>query len=101
MAGSWYGVNTGGGANYLCMPTDGPEYNKYNEAAKYTTKLSGAEYESHNYGIFPDDAHDKNIPCARCYTKESATMMLPAKRTCPYGWTKQYEGKKLYDIGYL
>jgi len=56
--------------------------------------MAGAEYQSYQYGIFPDNIYDQNVPCARCYTENRpATMMIPAKRTCPGGWTKEYEGE--------
>ena len=60
--------------------------------------ISGAEYQSLSYGIFPNAAHDKNVPCARCYTQRSATVMIPSRRSCPSGWTKEYEGK--YNKGF-
>jgi len=48
--------------------------------------INGVEYQSFGYG---------NVPCARCYTEtRSAVMMIPAKRSCPAGWTQEYEGLK-------
>ena len=43
-AGSWYG-NTGGGANYLCMPND-PDYSTYNPGVQGHSPLYGTEYET-------------------------------------------------------
>jgi len=82
--------STGGGTNYQCLPLD-PEYNLYSSSGRRSI-ISGAEYQSHDYGIFPNAAHDQNVPCARCYSSRSAMMMLPAKRTCPLSWNKEYEG---------
>jgi len=56
--------------------------------------MNGAECQSYNYGIFPNSANQQNVPCARCYTENRpALMMIPAKRSCPSGWIKEYEGK--------
>ena len=43
-AGSWFG-NTGGGANYLCMPND-PDYSTYNPGVQDHSPLYGTEYET-------------------------------------------------------
>ena len=91
-AGGYYG-NTGEGVNYQCLHTE-PEYSTYNTGGHYSV-ISGAEYQSLSYGIFPNAAHDKNVPCARCYTQRSATVMIPSRRSCPTGWTKEYEGMHL------
>ena len=64
--------------------------------------ISGAEYQSLSYGIFPNAAHDKNVPCARCYTQRSATVMIPSRRSCPTGWTKEYEGEHIHgEVQYI
>ena len=81
--------NIGGGSNYLCLPLN-PEYNKYSDAAG-GGELSGVEYETYS-GIFRDSANEQNVPCAQCLSKRSVVMMIPARRTCPKSWTKEYEG---------
>jgi len=75
------------------MPTD-PQYNSVDSSDNFSGSLIyGTEYQSYSYGIFPDSAYDQNVPCARCYTENRpALMMIPAKRSCPTGWTKEYEG---------
>ena len=37
-------------------------------------------------------SQDFDIPCAVCYSNHSAVYMVPAKYTCPLGWTRQYYG---------
>ncbi|KAF6016624.1 hypothetical protein EB796_025065 [Bugula neritina] len=85
---------TGGGAQYLCMPTD-PEWNKFdlkNDSYAFSW-LYAAEYLSYEgYGIFPDNVHGHNVACSVCLTTGTTKLMVPAKRTCPVGWDKQYEG---------
>ena len=94
--GAFYG-HTGGGVNYQCLPED-PEFNSYsgNIWNWVGSRINGAEYQSYSYGVFPNNAYNQNVPCARCYTNNrSAVMMIPAKRTCPSNWTKEYEGKRI------
>jgi len=80
--------------NYQCMPPD-PQYNKaFTGDGLGPSAMCGTEYQSERLGIFPDSAYQQNVPCARCYTENRpALMMIPAKRSCPSGWTKEYEGK--------
>ena len=89
-AGTYYST-TGGGSNYQCLPLD-PEYNRFDAAGPYYSLMSGVEYQNHAVGILPGNTHDQNVPCARCFSGRTAVMMIPAKRTCPQGWTKEYEG---------
>mgnify|MGYP001798693427 CR=1 FL=1 len=90
VAGSEH-ANRGGAANYQCLHTE-PEFNSFSSGGP-TSLISGAEYESQQLGIFPNAAFQQNVPCARCYTQRSATVMIPSRRSCPTGWTKEYEGK--------
>ena len=60
---------------------------------EHHSSIEGTEFATYKYGIFPDEAHTKNVPCARCMSKRSAVMMLPARRTCPDAWTREYEGQ--------
>lgn len=87
MAGTGH-TAVGGGVNQQCLPVN-PEYNLFSNGGSASI-ISGAEYETHQSGI-NEAAHNQNVPCARCYSTKSAVMMLPAKRTCPTGWSKEYE----------
>ena len=56
--------------------------------------MYGAEYEpstdsnSHVHG-----RHDHDVPCAVCQvSNRTAVYMVPAKYTCPTGWTREYYG---------
>ena len=87
--GSFY-RDSGGGSNPQCLPLD-PNYlrtvgGKQDDVAG----IYGAEYET-NY--FNRAAHNYDIPCAVCYiTQRSTVYMMPAKYTCPSGWTTEYYG---------
>ena len=92
--------NHGGGAYPQCLPMD-PNYlrsisgNQLSRAHMY-----GAEYEtatdssSHLHG-----RNNLDMPCAVCYvTQRSTVYMLPAKYTCPSGWTREYYGYLMAEI---
>ena len=37
--------------------------------------------------------HDHDVPCAVCHvSNRTAVYMIPAKYTCPTGWTREYYG---------
>ena len=94
-AGSHY-THKGGGSNYLCMPRDpewGPKTIADFQSGGY---LYGAEYEifSNNPFSNAESVHDNDdVPCAVCHVNGRPTkLMIPAKLTCPDGWTKEYWG---------
>ena len=90
VGGSWYG-NTGGGANYLCLPED-PLYLTYQPGVQDVSPIFGTEYQA--FGGQPLRAvHNHNVPCAVCFSSMRETvLMLPAKPTCPPSWTLEYAG---------
>ena len=82
---------TGGGANYICLP-DEPEFLSYtpgiSDAQSY---IYGSEYETY-YGPFAP-LNDHNVPCVVCYASTRVSyLMIPAKITCPKTWTTEYQG---------
>ena len=95
-AGAYYSTHGAGGADLQCMPLD-PEYDKFGFGGSYAV-LHGTEYESGKVGIFSDRTDQQNMPCARCYAPRSASMMIPAKRTCPKYWNKEYEGLLILKV---
>ena len=80
-------TQTGGASNYQCLPLE-PEYNSY-LAGDQGNWIYGAEYETGS-NLFGRTLQDQNVPCARCFTPQrTATIMIPAKLTCPdETWTK-------------
>ena len=93
MAGAYF-EHKGAGSNHLCMPFD-PEYDpdigNTNAGGSY---IYGSEYQSVNpLNPRKDSIEDRNIPCAVCRVQMRATtVMVPAHRTCPVGWTREYYG---------
>ncbi|XP_076448955.1 short-chain collagen C4-like [Babylonia areolata] len=82
--GSWYD-HTGAAANPLCL-TLAPQFDGTAAHPTYRGYLYGAEYE-----LIPNH-HEHDVPCSVCRTALSTTIMIPATRTCPTGWTTQYTG---------
>ena len=80
----------GGGANYLCMPSD-PEYSPN---LKYSTGVTGfAHIYAVEYWQPLQGGHTHDVLCAVCRTNRRSTMvMIPAKASCPTSWTKEYYG---------
>jgi len=88
-AGSYYN-HKGGGGNPQCLPLD-PNYLKTVSGAETLAFIYGAEYQNTN-GLVPN-SHDTDVVCAVCYVPTRNTVyMLPAKYTCPTGWTTEYYG---------
>ena len=96
VAGSYY-THSGGGSNYLCMPRD-PEWGKVTAGFQSGGQLYGGEYQTYSSNDPFSKANaqslpNNNVPCAVCLvTSRPTKVMIPAKLTCPDGWTKEYSG---------
>lgn len=93
--GSWFD-STGGGSNYLCLPTD-PIWGKYNESGEKGSKLYGSEYQDPSAidlkNLGGHSAHDHNVPCVVCRSQEkSSVVMIPARNLCYDDWRLEYSG---------
>jgi hypothetical protein len=91
-AGSFY--TKGGASNYLCLP-NAPEYTlSYTPGSQSYSEIYGAEYQ-HTTG---PGTRDHNVPCAVCFVSTRvAVFMLPARTSCPAGWTREYYGYLMSD----
>jgi len=90
-AGGSHFTHRGGGSNSQCLPMD-PNFLTQISGTQYRALMYGAEYEtntdsnSHVHGH-----HDTDVPCAVCHvSNHNAVYMVPAKYTCPAGWTREY-----------
>ena len=82
----------GGGNNFQCFPEE-PEYSDYRAGVQGYVYAYGAEYEYPIPQLGNGVLHDDNVPCAVCYSPvRIALVMIPAKLTCPHGWTREYHG---------
>ena len=81
--------NTGGGSNYLCMP-DTPQYTlSYSPGSQSYSEIHGTEYELPVVA----GSYQHNVPCAVCFASiREAVFMIPARTSCPTGWTREYYG---------
>ena len=92
-AGGSYFSHTGGGSNPVCLPLD-PNFLTQISGNQLRALIFGAEYEtSTNRYSYLHGRHDHDVPCAVCHVRyRSAVYMVPAKYTCPTGWTREYYG---------
>jgi len=90
-AGS-YNHESGGGANYLCLPDD-PNYLRYaNGVQSSRAYLYGAEYQTSESAPL-SAVLNHNVPCAVCYASTRGTvLMIPGKTVCPSSWIREYYG---------
>ncbi|KAI8502711.1 hypothetical protein Bbelb_194130 [Branchiostoma belcheri] len=91
--GTWYD-QSGGGTNYQCLPTN-PQWGRYLDGVDgYKAYMYGAEYQlGTNVPFGSTSLHDNDVPCAVCYVPtRGSKLMIPARNTCPAGWTEEYHG---------
>ena len=94
-AGGHY-KHSGASPNMLCLP-DNPEWGKY-DASKNSVGnyLYGVEYEMDNKrdsSIFGKPVYQQDAPCAVCEVQQrSRKLMIPGRKTCYDGWTREYWG---------
>ncbi|KAI8520765.1 hypothetical protein Bbelb_005190 [Branchiostoma belcheri] len=93
IAGGTHFTNTGGGANYVCLPKD-PEWGVFTDGYQGGAYMQGAEYELNFVNPFPGASlHDHDVPCAVCHVaSRGSKLMIPARLSCPSGWTREYNG---------
>ncbi|XP_066271270.1 short-chain collagen C4-like [Branchiostoma lanceolatum] len=94
LAGGAFYTNNGGGGNYQCLPAD-PEWGRYDDGVQgWKSFMYGAEYGlSSNVPYDKATFHDRDVPCAVCYSlSRRAQLMIPSRKTCPEGWTREYGG---------
>ena len=79
--------------DFLCLPRD-PQWLTYNTGSTPVASwMRSVEYISKDYGIFSSTINQKRAVCARCFTQSRpAIIMIPARTTCPSGWTREYYG---------
>ena len=83
----------GGGVNHLCLPLDPQFPDNVQQGDQSGAYVYGVEYERSHSDRFFASVHDQDAPCAVCEVQgRSQVLMIPAKQTCPDGWTLEYEG---------
>ena len=91
VGGKWTLDHEGSGSNYMCLPT-GPNY-LGTESGKQGNRglVYSGEYKTSDFTPL-EYRHDYDAPCTVCSTIRSGVLMIPAKTTCPSGWTVEYFG---------
>ncbi len=90
VGGKWYN-HGGSGSNHLCLP-EVPEYDDYQSGTNPRRSLVySAEYSISDFPPY-EGKHNHDIPCAACFSNRGTNMMIPAKMSCPTGWTREYHG---------
>lgn len=95
IAGGGFYDRPGNGANTLCLPHNPdpapsgfPTHFQYDDRSS-SSFIYGTEYQYTYRNIAVDD----DAPCAVCNVAHtSSVIMIPAKMTCPTGWSKEYAG---------
>ncbi|XP_066267968.1 uncharacterized protein [Branchiostoma lanceolatum] len=90
----------GGGGNYQCLPLEDVEWDKPQAGYQHGSYMYGAEYQSGNAQFSTDNMPggitnpvNYDIPCAVCHVVgRFAHVMIPARLSCPQGWSKEYSG---------
>ena len=92
--------HAGGGSNPQCLPLDPNFLTLISGSQTHRALMYGAEYEtltdsnSHVHG-----RQDHDVPCAVCHvSNRTAVYMVPAKYTCPTGWTREYYGYLMSEL---
>ena len=89
--GSHY--QSGGASNPQCLPLD-PNFLTEISGAQSRALMYGSEYQTYTYSnSHVHGHHDTDVPCAVYHvSSRTAVYMVPAKYTCPTGWTREYYG---------
>ncbi|XP_078692366.1 short-chain collagen C4-like isoform X2 [Branchiostoma floridae x Branchiostoma belcheri] len=99
VGGGWY-HHTGGGSDYQCLPLEDVEWNNPVAGNQHGSYMYGAEYKLNSDEYFSTDnmesitnPHNYDVPCSVCLVSgRSAHIMIPARLSCPRGWSKEYSG---------
>ena len=98
-AGTKFNVK-GGTSDTLCMP-DTPQYLSTDTTATLVTLLRGVEFETFGTSSTPlNNLLESNMPCAICHTDTKLSVLtVPAWYTCPNGWSMEYSGYLMTELG--
>ena len=83
-------TSAGGAANYLCLPSE-PEYDDFTAGEQANSSVYGVQYQTEEGPL--SSVSGGYAPCAVCHVATREVLMLiPARTTCPEGWTNEYDG---------
>ena len=92
-AGGSQHSQSGGGSDPQCLPLD-PNFLTEISGIQSRALIFGAEYETlTDSNSYLHGRQETEVPCAVCHvSNRTAVYMVPAKYTCPTGWTREYYG---------
>ena len=81
----------GGAVNIVCMPNN-PDHGQFASGVQDYSYMYGVTIQTTSSQPMYSADRDK-LPCAVCLaTTRVATLMIPAKWSCPTNWTMEYRG---------
>ncbi|KAI8495763.1 hypothetical protein Bbelb_267350 [Branchiostoma belcheri] len=97
--GKWISSPPRGGSDYQCLPLEDVEWNSPVAGNQHQSYMYGTEYQV-GAGYFSTDNMESitnpgnyDVPCSVCLVSgRSAHVMIPARLSCPQGWSKEYSG---------
>ncbi|CAH1241046.1 Hypp6294 [Branchiostoma lanceolatum] len=100
VVGSGHYSHHGGGSDHQCLPLEGVEWNNPVAGNQHNSFMYGTEYQLNSAGYFSTDnmesitnPYNYDVPCSVCHVAgRSAHVMIPARLSCPQGWSKEYSG---------
>lgn len=88
----------GAGDNFLCLP-DSPSWNHYTDSKDNSILITGVEYSfnphlssSEQIDFFGSFLGTSEAPCAVCNMPRGTNIMIPGRKECFSGWTREYSG---------
>ena len=87
-AASPYFGETGGGTNYLCLPTS-PTFDVTNNLLSIS-EVVGVKFATAGEPLASSDG--LALGCSYCLADQSVQLMIPGSAVCPAGWMQAYRG---------
>ena len=89
----------GGAGDIVCLP-DIPQWGNVQDGLQAQARMYGAEYRTYASDTIFSKANnggrtlnENDAVCVVCFVPNRSTqIMIPARRTCPVGWTLEYRG---------
>ena len=84
--------HSGGTSDHHCLPNN-PQYLSEDDTNALGAQLYGVEYEIRDRSSPYNSLDQSDMPCVVCNANgRSQLLMVPARYTCPTGWSREYYG---------
>lgn len=83
----------GGGSDTICLVSD-PTWDRYDNAHNgLRATVHGAEIDIEvPSNTFAQNPNQQDMPCSVCRSPKPTTIMMPGRKDCYSGWTREYWG---------